>query len=1402
MILILAGMLNTAAAATDVQVDIRATAPIAAGTDAAAYALTISDCTDLTSIDITAGDFQQSYSPADASRIDGSATGCELDFSGSGTGVFDPQAVLHFRDGTSLPYGEHFDADSNPPQLTFQNVSLQNLSGQQYLIVQAQASDDVDMSYVGFSVVGLRASDLRAAGGVVSKAEDSAFADSHGTVRVYSTSDDNSTFSLALPVTGSLTADQIAHDGVVLVDLTAVDASGNQQTYSTLAFTGNDVVEQASSLTTAPDSIVFNNLLQTATVVPTVDFQFRGPTALAGAGMGVTYTSSRPDLVSVTTEGVVYPLKATDGQVVNITVSYPGLSSVEIPVTVDLTRQLTSLQTDGLNANGQFVLDHLNGKVALPKIYAIFDDGSRTEISSQFTLNYSAGAGSSGILDVDNTGNVTAHTIIPSSTPIPVTVGLQTQPDIKVTIPVAAQDALPTVTLSAPTSVQVGDTITVSANASDDVAVHQVQFTMGGAPVGTVQKPPYQITLQTTDQLVNQNLAFQAVAVDSAGQASAPATVTVAVQPKTEKTVPATQFEMPVDNQRAVEGTPMRFSVSHKLDPGGESTHISYVDFFLDGTKVGSANFPRLEQRQDINADGSTSNDTYELWQFDTTVPHTSTDETSLAVYAEVHADNGGSAQTPSRLIRVIKDTAPSIQITSPATGKTVSVGQSVTANLQFSDDTLPVGADITLMLNGNSVGQFHYSDPNNQYVDATAAQSATHSFTIPVTADELGTTLRLQAQIIDFGQQVSLSNLVKLPVQTDQPPSVALSYPTPGTQLVSCQTIELRANAADDVGVTRVDFYVDGHLVGSDSSSPYSVDYQSAASISTEQTLTLKAAAFDTAGQQTDSVPVQVTLGKDETAPVVNIVSPPVTGTDAGKDLTQVVEDSLITLKATGYDNVGVTKLELRGVKKSGTDYVLTGDMNDVLSSDDFPPQQVPGAVHAFSAFKLVKVPLYSHAANTQYDQYPVQITATDGTGNASTSKVIVTVVGDQDPVIAGAKTDRDSYFSRDKVLLDVQAHDDRAVSSLNAAIYVDGGASPAVTHTLDSSSGLVPGATVEGTFDIDLASLNLSNATHTLRVVLKATDDRGHKSSDHAAAYEIQVPIQTDTNKPLLGILQPTQSTTLYQGHQVTIQWRASDDSSLASVHFLLNGTTVNSQNVSGATATGSFTLTVPSGSSQLQLEAHAVDIYGNEGVSTWQYAVTTDTPPQVTIRAPAAGSQMVEGESFTMSAYVSDDNKVNSATFFVAQGGTDIFDKTFSASDIATAIAAAAPLSAGMRVPHNPGAGQSPVIIGVRATDDSGQTSQALLQIQILDDKEPPHIQMTAPAQALSVMPGDSFQVTGTADDNVYVDTLVPVLVAPDGTETTLSWQVLSRKDHVENITVPNLVSFGSSIVAQRY
>ena len=99
-------------------------------------------------------------------------------------------------------------------------------------------------------------------------------------------------------------------------------------------------------------------------------------------------------------------------------------------------------------------------------------------------------------------------------------------------------------------------------------------------------------------------------------------------------------------------------------------------------------------------------------------------------------------------------------------------------------------------------------------------------------------------------------------PVDTT-PPVVSISSPADGSTVSGLVTI--RADASDDVGVVRVEFYVNGSLQGTSTSAEYSTNWNTR-KLSGEYTLT--AIAYDAAGNAGTSTLVRVTVGTAEKTP------------------------------------------------------------------------------------------------------------------------------------------------------------------------------------------------------------------------------------------------------------------------------------------------------------------------------------------------------------------------------------------------------------------------------------------------------------------------------------------------------------------------------------------------------
>ena len=100
------------------------------------------------------------------------------------------------------------------------------------------------------------------------------------------------------------------------------------------------------------------------------------------------------------------------------------------------------------------------------------------------------------------------------------------------------------------------------------------------------------------------------------------------------------------------------------------------------------------------------------------------------------------------------------------------------------------------------------------------------------------------------------------------QPPTAELTSPAAGSFLRG--TVTLTANAADDIGVARVDFLDGTTLIGSATQAPFSVSWNTTSAFGTRS---LTAQAFDAAGNSGTSSAVSVLV--DNVAPVL-VIGPP----------------------------------------------------------------------------------------------------------------------------------------------------------------------------------------------------------------------------------------------------------------------------------------------------------------------------------------------------------------------------------------------------------------------------------------------------------------------------------------------------------------------------------------------
>ncbi len=393
---------------------------------------------------------------------------------------------------------------------------------------------------------------------------------------------------------------------------------------------------------------------------------------------------------------------------------------------------------------------------------------------------------------------------------------------------VAPDTTAPSVSVSAPANgATVGNTVTVSAAASDNVGVTSVQFTLDGASLGSPDTAAPYATPWNTSGAANGSHVLRAVARDAAGNTATAAAVTVTVSnlaPDT--TAPSVSVSAPANG--ATVGNTVTVSAA-----ASDNVGVTSVQFTLDGASLGSP---------------------------DTAAPYATPWNTSGAangshVLRAVARDAAGNTATAAAVTVTVSNvstdtTSPSVSLTSPSMFATVS--GTITVAASASDNVGVAGVQFTL--DGSDLG----------------AEDASPGYAVPwntVSTSNGFHTLRAVARDAAGNRQTSSPRWIIVSnssLQDTTAPTVSISTPADGATVSG--DVSVTAAAADDIGVAGVQFLVDNTTVGDeDTTAPYQVAWRSAGVANGPHQLT--AVARDGAGNRRTSAAVTVTVDNRKAA-------------------------------------------------------------------------------------------------------------------------------------------------------------------------------------------------------------------------------------------------------------------------------------------------------------------------------------------------------------------------------------------------------------------------------------------------------------------------------------------------------------------------------------------------------
>ena len=423
----------------------------------------------------------------------------------------------------------------------------------------------------------------------------------------------------------------------------------------------------------------------------------------------------------------------------------------------------------------------------------------------------------------------------------------QTEVQTDMNTPLGIDAAPPTVNITAPSAGTVSGTLNVTANANDDIAVMGVQFLLDGVNLGAEDlTSPYSVSWNTLTA-ANGNHTLTARARDGVGNTTTSAPVIVNVNNDT---------QAPTINITAPTGGTIAGTINVDAN-ASDNFGVVGVQFIIDGTNLGA---------EDLVAPYSIS------WNTATVTDGNHT----LTARAR---DAAGNTTTSSAVIVTVANDpiAPTVTITAPSAG---NVAGTINVSANASDNVGVVG--VQFMLNGANLGTEDLVAPYSISWNTTTSANGNYTLT---------------ARARDASGNITVSAGVAVTINNDtQAPTVTITAPAAGTVV---GTINVDANANDNIGVAGVQFLLDGANLGAeDNTAPYSVSWNSTSVLDGNHTLTAR--ARDAAGNTTTSAAVIVNVHNDTQAPTVNITAPPA-GTVLGT----------VNVTANATDNVGVVGVQ-----------------------------------------------------------------------------------------------------------------------------------------------------------------------------------------------------------------------------------------------------------------------------------------------------------------------------------------------------------------------------------------------------------------------------------------------------------------------------------------------------------
>ena len=279
-------------------------------------------------------------------------------------------------------------------------------------------------------------------------------------------------------------------------------------------------------------------------------------------------------------------------------------------------------------------------------------------------------------------------------------------------------------------------------------------------------------------------------------------------------------------------------TVSITAPSGGATVTVNTATTITASAADGDGTVSKVEFLDGTTLLGTDTSSPYSwTWTPNTTGTH------SLTARATDNQAGSRTSTVVSVSVNLPVNRLPTVSLTAPANGASVTVNTSVTLSANASDPDGSV-AKVEFFDGASKLGEDATSPYSYSWLPTV---TGAHSITARVTDDRGGTATSAAAS-------------VTVTAAANVPPTATLTAPASGATLVAGVATTMTATASDpDGSVSKVEFYDGGTKLGEDATSPYTLSWTPSTTMTGTRSLTAR--AIDNLGAAGSSAAVSMTV-------------------------------------------------------------------------------------------------------------------------------------------------------------------------------------------------------------------------------------------------------------------------------------------------------------------------------------------------------------------------------------------------------------------------------------------------------------------------------------------------------------------------------------------------------------